>query len=218
MKQKAVIFDMDGVIADTNPYHANAFEVFLDKYHIPYSQVEFEQHMYGKHNSYIMRYFFGESLSNEDIRKLEEEKEGLFREIYADIARPVNGLPVFLESLQDHGFRLGVATSAPKANMDLVLDKLGIRHYFHSTLSSEHVTRHKPDPEVYLKSADVLHTSPQNCVVFEDSFSGITAGLHARMAVVGVLTSHTQEELPICCTYIKDYTEMDIEKVTSLLD
>lgn len=217
MKQQAVIFDMDGVIADTNPYHAEAFEAFFDKYGIGYSQEEFEQHMYGKHNSYIMQHFFKKTLSPKEIEKLEDEKEALFRKIYKDYAQPVKGLPAFLEHLRHQDFRLGVATSAPKANMDLILDTLGIRHYFQSTLSSENVTAHKPDPEVYLKSAAILNVPPQDCFVFEDSFSGITAGLRAGMTVVGVLTSHQREDLPTCSAYIKDYTDIDVDSVISLL-
>lgn len=208
---------MDGVIADTNPYHAKAFEAFFDKYHIAYSQEEFEKHMYGKHNSYIMTHFFGKPLSPNEIEKLENEKEGLFREIYKDAAKPIKGLPTFLDNLQKNGFQLGVATSAPKANMDLILDTLEIRSYFQSTLSSEHVTLHKPDPEVYLKSAEILGVHPKNCLVFEDSFSGITAGIRAEMTVVGVLTSHRREELPPCAAYIKNYTDIDVNTVISLL-
>lgn len=213
----AVIFDMDGVIADTNPYHAKAFEAFFDKYQVEYTQEAFEKHMYGKHNSYIMQHFFGRPLSPQEIGTLEAEKEGLFREIYQAVATPVGGLVDFLHDLRQHDFLLGVATSAPRANMDLVLDTLGIRDLFQSTLSSEDVKLHKPHPEVYLKSAEALQVSALQTMVFEDSFSGVTAGMAAGMAVTGVLTSHKKEELPPCAAYIRDYRDIDAATVKSLL-
>lgn len=213
----AVIFDMDGVIADTNPYHAKAFEAFFDKHKVAYTQEAFEKHMYGKHNSYIMQHFFGRPFSPQEVAHLESEKEGLFREIYQAVAAPVFGLVEFLHDLKQHNFLLGVATSAPRANMDLVLDALGIRDLFQSTLSSEDVKLHKPHPEVYLKSAEVLGVSVARAMVFEDSFSGITAGTAAGMKVTGVLTSHKKEELPPCAAYIRDYQDIDAATVLSLL-
>jgi beta-phosphoglucomutase len=78
------------------------------------------------------------------------------------------------------------------------------------------VKKHKPDPEVYLTSAMNLGVAPDQCIVFEDSFSGVSAALNAGMKVVGVLTSHTQEELPPCNFYIQDYTAMSFEKILQL--
>ena len=100
--------------------------------------------------------------------------------------------------------------------MDLVLDTLSLRHYFDSTLSSEDVTEHKPHPEVYLKSAKNLQMAPDRCLVFEDSFSGITAGQRAGMQVLGVLTSHTSEELPQCVYYLADYRDLSANKLYEL--
>lgn len=87
-----------------------------------------------------------------------------------------------------------------------------------SLLSSEDVRAYKPDPEVYLKSAQNLGVSPENCVVFEDSHSGITAAISAGAKVVGVLTSHTKDELPSCHHYIQDYRDMSLACVEQLLN
>src|SRR5690606_1908141 len=175
MDNYAVIFDMDGVIAHTNPYHTEAFKQFFDKYDVAYTLEEFEDHMYGKHNDYIMRYFFKRPLDDAEVKRLGEEKESLFREIYADHVVPVEGLPQFLDALKTAGYHIGVATSAPRANLDFIIDKLSIRAYMDAMLSSEDVTAHKPDPEIYLKSAAMLNAKPGNCVVFEDSHSGVSA-------------------------------------------
>lgn len=213
----AVIFDMDGVICHTNPYHAKAFEAFFKKYNIESSEEEFQEHMYGKHNSYIMQHFFKKPISHDELIDLEFEKEELFRIIYKDHITPIAGYLGFLEDLKNNNFKTGVATSAPKANMDLILDALNIRSKMGSILCSENVSHHKPHPEVYLKSSENLQLDPKNCVVFEDSFSGITAGLNAGMTVVAVLSTHTKEQLPVCHAYINDYTEISAEKILELL-
>jgi len=216
MKNLAVIFDMDGVIAHTNPYHAKAFEAFFDKYQIPYTDEEFEKHMYGKHNSYIFTHFFKRPVRGEELINLEKEKEGLFREIYKSEVKPIPYLPEFLNNLKDNQVKLGVATSAPRANMDLILDALDIRNFFNSTLGSENVELHKPHPEVYLKSANNLEIDPATCFVFEDSFSGVTAGLNANMNVIAVLSSHKKEDLPPCLDYIDNYKDMSVAKLIDL--
>ncbi|AIM36257.1 HAD family hydrolase [Sphingobacterium sp. SG20118] len=216
MNKYAVIFDMDGVICHTNPYHAKAFEAFFKKYNIESNEREFEEHMYGKHNSYIMQHFFKRPISPKELIDLESEKEALFRTIYKDEISPINGYLEFLEELKSNDFKTGVATSAPRQNMNLILDALDIRSKMGSLLCSEDVTLHKPHPEVYLKSADNLQVDPKNCIVFEDSFSGITAGINAGMTVVAVLSTHTKQQLPPCPAYINDYTEISVSKILEL--
>ncbi|GAB3662309.1 HAD family hydrolase [Echinicola sediminis] len=217
MENRAVIFDMDGVICHTNPYHSQAFDAFFAKRGMEASAEEYAEHMYGKPNSYIFSHFLQREIKGEELLELENEKEGLFREIYEEQVTPIPGYLEFLESLKQNGFQTGVGTSAPRANMDLIIDKLGIRTQMESFMASEDVTTHKPNPEVYLRSAQNLSTKPENCVVFEDSFSGVSAGINAGMKVVGVLSSHTKEELPPCQLYIKDYREIAVEMVLELL-
>ena len=200
-------FDMDGVICHTNPFHSIAFQAFFKRRNMNPTEAEFGEHMYGKNNSYIFSHFFGRKVDGEELLAFEDEKEGLFREIYAEHVEPIKGFLPFLETLVDNNIKLGVATSAPRTNMDLIIDKLGIRDCFKSLLASEDVTIHKPDPQVYLKSATNLNSNPNECIIFEDSYSGVTAALNAKMKVVGVLSSHSKEELPPCDHYIEEYSE-----------
>jgi beta-phosphoglucomutase len=217
MKQ-CVIFDMDGVICHTNPHHVKAFEAFFDNYQIPYSEEEFEEHMYGKHNGYIMTHFFKRPVTGEELAKLEDEKESMFREIYKDKVETIPYYLPFLNELKSNGFKTAVATSAPRANLDLIIKALGIADKMDSMMSSEDVTFHKPNPEVYLKSAERVGVSPSDCVVFEDSFSGASAAINAGMKVVGVLSTHTKEQLPPCNFYINDYSEVNVDKIIELLN
>ena len=148
---------------------------------------------------------------------MEEEKEGLFREIYANEIEPISGFMNWLEELKSNGYQTGVATSAPRANLDLIMGRLGFEPHMESIMASEDVTKHKPDPEVYLTTAANLGVEPQNCVVFEDSYSGVSAAINAGMKVVGVLSSHTKEELPPCNHHINTYGDISLSQIQTFL-
>jgi beta-phosphoglucomutase len=205
MNAKAVIFDMDGVICHTNPFHSKAFDLFFKKSNIYPSEADYKAHMYGKSNAYIFSHFLDRKIEGQELLELEYEKESLFREIYAPEVEPIAGFLEFLSILKANNIKTGVATSAPRANLDLIMGALSFENKMESIMASENVEKHKPDPEVYLTSAKNLGVEPADCIVFEDSFSGVSAGLNAGMKVVGVLSSHTKEELPPCDLYITDY-------------
>ena len=216
-KNQAVIFDMDGVICHTNPYHTKAYQKFLAKRGLHPTEEDFVQHMYGKNNRYILTHFLGREIGEEEFIALENEKEELFREIYAEEIVPIDGYLEFLDDLKAAGFKTGVATSAPASNLHLIMGALGFESKMESMLASEDVSKHKPDPEVYLKSAAKLHVPVANCVVFEDSYSGVSAAINAGMKVVGVLSSHTKEELPPCQFYIADYKNLKAKHIDEIL-
>jgi beta-phosphoglucomutase len=217
INETAVIFDMDGVICHTNPYHSIAFREFFSTRNLTPTDEEFALHMFGKSNSYILSHFLKRPIQGEELLQLEDEKEVLFRKIYEPHVTPIPGFMNFVNDLKDNGAKIGVATSAPLANLELILSKVSIREKLSSIMASEDVKKHKPDPEVYLTSAAKLGLSPKQCVVFEDSFSGVSAALNARMKVVGVLTSHTKEELPPCHLYIDNYIDLSYDQVIRLL-
>lgn len=215
---RAVIFDMDGVICHTNPYHTKAYQKFFAKRNLYPTEEDFVQHMYGKNNRYILNHFLGREIIGQEFIDLENEKEELFREIYADEIVPIPRFLEFLDELKDAGFHTGVATSAPKSNLKLIMEALGFESKMESVLASEHVKEHKPHPEVYLKSAANLGISPKNCLVFEDSHSGVSAAINAGMKVVGVLSSHTVEELPPCQMYIENYHSINVANVLEIME
>jgi beta-phosphoglucomutase len=215
---KAIIFDMDGVICHTNPFHSIAFKEFFAKRNLFPTEEDFALHMYGKNNSYILSHFLGRKIEGLELLELEDEKESLFREIYKGQVNPISGFLEFFHSLKSEGLLTGIATSAPYANLELIAGTLSLFDHMESVLASENVSKHKPHPEVYLKSSSNLQVEPDFCVVFEDSFSGVTAARNAGMKVVGVLSSHSKEELPVCDLYIEDFTQVDVESVLRLID
>lgn len=208
---------MDGVICHTNPFHSQAFKIFFEKRNLFPTEEEFMLHMYGKNNGYILSHFLGRKIEGEELADLEFEKESLFREIYQHHVDPIPGFMEFFHSIKSANLKTGVATSAPFANLELIAGRLDLFPYLESALASEQVSKHKPDPEVYLKSAFNMGVEPGNCIVFEDSFSGATAGLRAGMQVVAVLSSHSKEELPVCNYYIQDYRNLDVHAIINLI-
>lgn len=214
----AVIFDMDGVICDTNPHHSLAWKAFLKKFEIDATEDEFIAHMYGKSNSYILKYFLKRDVIGDEFIAMEFEKEALFRQLYEPEIVPIDGLLEFIDNLKANGIKTGIATSAPVENLKLILSKLPLADKMQSLLSSSDVIHHKPHPEVYLKSAANLGILPENCVVFEDSHSGVSAGKAAGAKVVGVLSTYKKEELPVCDDYIVNYVGMNYQKIKSLFE
>lgn len=213
----AVIFDMDGVIVHTNPTHDVAWRIFLARHGAAATDEELQEHMYGKHNSHILSYFLKRPLSKDEIAQLQFEKEAIFRELYRPIAQPLNGLLALLDDLKLNQVKTGIATSAPVENLNLILEVLPLRPQMESLLSEADVTRYKPDPEIYLKSAAILGVPVAQCVVFEDSISGVQAGLNAGMKVVGVTTTYAPHQLPPCQAYVLDYENIGYDFVQQIL-
>lgn len=215
-KPIAALFDMDGVIVHTNPYHKKAFKIFLEKHNVSLTDEELKEHVYGRTNAEIFPYIFKDEYTEEKGEEWANEKESLFRELYKNDAKPVPGLVNFLEELKNAGIKSAVGTSAPVENLDFVMEALDLRKYFDAFLHSADVSEGKPNPEIYLKAADRLNTNPDSCVVFEDSIAGVKAGINAGMKVVAVATTHSAEEFEGSHLVIKDFEEFTVEKLYSL--
>ena len=211
----AFIFDMDGVIVDSNPTHKIALKQFCKKLGYDLSETDLREKIYGRTNRDWLLNLFGQ-LDEQTIRKYADEKEALFRQLYIDI-KPVNGLLPFLDKLDSLDISRAIATSAPRANVDFTLKKTNTGKYFKTILDDSFVTEGKPNPQIYLKSASALGFDPQNCIVFEDSLSGVQAGKDAGCKVVGITTTHTREELAETDFIIDDFENLEPESLISLL-
>lgn len=216
---KAVIFDMDGVIVDTNPHHRIAWREYYQRYGKTLSDEDFVQHVSGKHNDDILSHLFaGQALSPDEAKRLAHEKEALFRELYEHDITPVPGLVPFLQSLKAANIRTAVATSAPIENLDFVMDALGIRSYFDVLLNESMVSHPKPDPEIYQKAMSLLGVEPGDSVIFEDSMTGIQAAKAAGALVVGMATTQSPDELwPFVDDVAHDFTNMNVDRLEKLV-
>lgn len=205
----AVIFDMDGVIIDSNPTHKIALQQFCHKYGFHLTDEELLSRVYGRTNNEWITNLFGRELTDRELNDLGEEKEMIFRELYKDIIKPLDGLQSFLEQLDAHDIPRAIGTSAPRSNVDFVLKHTGLEKFFTIILDQSDVKHGKPDPEIYLKVAARLKLPPAQCIVFEDSLSGIISAQKAGTRVVGVATTHTLRELSHTNLAIKDFVGLD---------
>lgn len=184
----ALIFDMDGVVIDSNPAHREVWAKFNRRYGLETTEA-MQQRMYGKRNDEIVRDFFGDHLSSQEVARRGAAKERLYRETIAGRVEQmlVPGLRAFLQ--EHNGAAMAVATNAEPENVALVLDQGGIRQYFRAIVDGHQVRKPKPDPEIYRLAARRLGAAEANCIVFEDSTSGVQAARAAGMRIVGLLTT-----------------------------
>ena len=188
-----LIFDMDGVLLDSNPAHREAWVAYNRGFGVETTE-EMLERMYGRRNDQIIRDFFGCGLSQEEVMRRGADKEKLYRQMIGPRIEQmlVPGLRPFLD-----GYRrapLALATNAEPENVYFLLDRAKLRDYFRVVVDGHQVSRPKPDPEIYLRAAEWLEIAPANAIVFEDSHSGVEAARSAGMRVIGVRT--TYEYLP----------------------
>lgn len=198
----AMALDMDGVILDSNPLHVAAWMEYNRRFGIDAGEARMER-MYGRRNDEIVRDFFGPRLNAEQIAAHGAAKEKLYREMLAPIL-PETLVPGVRDFLRRHADKpVALATNAEPANVDFVLDRGGLRPYFRVVVDGHQVRHPKPHPEIYLRAAGLLSVAPGNCIVFEDSFSGIAAARAAGARIVGLRTTH--RELPDTDLEIDDF-------------
>lgn len=194
--KKAALFDMDGTLVDNTLAHMRAFEIFCARYGVTGWKEKLSQ-AFGMGNDDIMRLIMPAELIRErSLASLAEEKEAIYREIYAPEIHPVKGLVPLLESLRAAGVRCAVGSSGCRANVDFVLEKCRIGEFFDARISGDRVTRCKPDPEIYLTAAAALGMASADCVVFEDAKAGIESARRAGVGrVVALATTLPREVL-----------------------
>jgi len=203
---EAAIFDLDGVIVDNDDFHRQAFFKLCASYNLILTENEYKSKVIGGTNEVIMVKLFGE-LDQHEIQQRAIKKESMYRELYLPHIKPLGGLIQLLDELVSENIPCAIGSNAPLQNIDFVLDQLSLRKYFQAIVHPALGLKGKPDPAIFLKASELLGKHPSECVVFDDSKTGLLAGIAAKMKVVGVLTTHKKEELPNCDLYINDFHE-----------
>ena len=218
MNPFGIIFDMDGVIVDSNPAHKESLQQFVKSHGYTLDEQQLKEKIFGRNNrEWIPMLFADRTLTPAEISRYADEKEQLFRDLYRDAVAPLPGLRDFLDQLQAATIPYAIATSAPRANVDFVLDHTGLTRYFTTILHEAHFERGKPHPEIYQRATAALRLEPTRCVVFEDSLSGITAARRAGCPVVGVTTTHAAGELAGTLFTVADFTHLQWESIAACL-
>ena len=190
----AAIFDMDGTLLHNMPLHVQAFAAFIERRGLNLPSPGIAASLIGRRNSEIMPVLLGRDLTPDELDALSEEKEGIYRDMLADVV-PLPGLAQFLDILSARDIAIGLATSAPLGNVAPTLNALGVAGRFASVTLGTDVIHGKPAPDIFLEAARRLNHAPANCIVFEDSFAGIAAARAAGMRCVALATTHDAAEL-----------------------
>jgi len=191
---KAVVWDMDGVIANTAPYHLKAWQHVFRKRGASFTEPEFRR-KFGQRNDTIIKAALGSDLTVKEVDGIADEKEKYFRQLISQNIKPLPGAVDLLVSLREHGFSLALASSAPTENIQLVLKGLGIVSYFDAIVWGREVAEGKPSPQGFLLAAKKLRVAPKNCVVIEDAVAGVAVAKRAGMRCIAVTNTNPGEAL-----------------------
>jgi len=194
MTNLAVIFDMDGVLIDSYHAHFVGWARLYDELRLPYSEAEFALD-FGRTSRDILKRRFGDDLTDEKIRELDERKESLFRDSLREHFPAMDGAVELIDALAADGVPLAVGSSGPPENIQLCLEKLGRRDAFAAVVTGSDVTRGKPDPQVFELAAHRLGVAARRCVVVEDATHGIEAANRAGMKSVALIGTTTRDAL-----------------------
>ncbi len=183
--QSAVIWDMDGTLVDTGELHFQAWVKMAAKINKPFSRDDFNR-TFGLRNPEIIPQIFGDEHDDAEIERIGNHKEAMYREEAKLGVELLPGARILLQALHEAGFKQAVGSSAPRDNLELILEMTGSHQFFAATASMEDVSSGKPDPEVFLKAAEKIGVRPQACVVIEDAPAGVMAAKAGGMKCVGV--------------------------------
>jgi beta-phosphoglucomutase len=211
---KAVLWDLDGTLVDSADLHWLAWRAVMAEEGLPVTHEQFV-HSFGKRNDLILSGWLGEAADPEWLRRLSEEKETRFRALVrARGVEPLPGVRDWVARLHEEGWVQAIATSAPRLNLETLVDAMRMRQFFGADVAAEDVTHGKPDPEVFLVAARRLGAEPHRSVVVEDAPTGIEAGRRAGMRTVGVSLLHP---LPAADIYVGTLPELPADAFDTLL-
>ena len=213
----AAIFDWDGVIIDSAPLHERSWHRLAQEIGKSVAPGSFRRG-FGMRNEQIIPEIHAWSADRSEINQLSDRKEELYRDLVRDSGiQPLPGVTAWIECLKQAGVPRVVASSTHRANIDLILEAMGLADAFDAIVSAEDVILGKPDPEVFLEAAARVKMPPSKSVVFEDAHVGIRAARAAGMQVIAVATTHLAGELAQADLVVARLDELSIKQMLDLV-
>jgi HAD superfamily hydrolase (TIGR01509 family) len=203
----AVLWDLDGTLVDTKEFHYRSWALALPEFGYPFPADRF-QRSFGMNNSGVLEVFLGRPVEPELVDAISTRKEILFRKLLHGNVQALPGVQAWLDRLQGWGARQAVATSAPPANIEVMLDELGIGPYFDAVVSGYELPS-KPDPAVFLRAAEKVGVSPLACIVMEDAVAGVRAARRAGMRCIAVASTNPPAALHDADLVVERWDQLD---------
>ena len=222
---RAVIFDFDGVITDSEVLHLRAFNKVLARYNIEIKEEVYYKEYLGFTDLDCFKSVVNKNklgLNSEQIRNLIKQKNQVFEELAATEATIFGGVPEFLQMLTENKIRRAICSGALLVDIQPILDKSQLGHFFEEIVSAEHIEKGKPDPEGFLLALKKLNKDSQNpiaaneCVVIEDSHWGLEAAIAAGMHTVGITNTYNPGQLSMAETIVASLSELTIDDLRKL--
>lgn len=203
---QAVLWDLDGVLVDSARFHFEAYRDLLGSLGRSLAEEEFQQ-LFGQRNEEILRRLLGPGLSDEEIARLGQRKEELFRAQIQGRVEALPGAEDLVRRLNRAGLRQAIVSSTPHQNIKLVLASLNLNGHFDAVVGAEDVQRGKPDPQGFLLGAQRLGVEPRQCVVLEDAPKGVAAAKAAGMLCIAVATTRPTVSLTAADLVVPSLTD-----------
>lgn len=216
-KLEAVLFDMDGVIIDSEPLWSEAERVLLARRNLRYSP-ELKAVMMGRDSREAVGYLIEHYRLDESLEEVIEERNRLIAELFREHLQPMPHALELVRAVHVLGIKTGLVSSSPIQLVYLAMAKLGITDLFDFILSGDQVKRGKPAPDIYLTAAGRLGVSPGKCLVIEDAPNGVAAAKAAGMCCLAIGTSASETELAAADKVVSGLAGVDLVALQELIE
>ncbi|PDH53767.1 MAG: hypothetical protein CNC90_03345 [Cryomorphaceae bacterium MED-G11] len=211
---KGIIFDMDGTIVDSLPYHYEAWKIFFNENKVENFSEKLNEYK-GGGTLDLMRTVYGNQYSKKELKKMSEDKEKIFRKIYKGEIKQILGFKNFLDELKSKDIMVGLASNAIRKNVSMIINELEIYDYFDSIICGDEVINGKPNPEMFNETIDRFNINKDECLIFEDSLEGVLAAKNSGVKVIGITSSSSNKVLKDagCVMSISDYLDFKLSDI-----
>jgi len=191
--KKGIIFDMDGTIVDSLPYHYKAWKIFFRENKVENFSEKLKEYK-GGGTLDLMTAVYGDKYSRNELKIMTDDKEIIFRQIYKNNVEPIKGFMKMFEFIKSKKILVGLASNAIRKNVKMILNELKIYEEFDSIICGDEVKKGKPNPEMFDETVNRFKLKKKECLIFEDSVEGVSAAVNSKVDVIGI-TSGTSGEL-----------------------
>tara|TARA_B110000858_G_scaffold175825_1_gene209537 strand:+ start:1267 stop:1914 length:648 start_codon:yes stop_codon:yes gene_type:complete len=209
-----IIFDMDGTMVDSLPYHHEAWKIFFNENKVENFSEKLKDYK-GGGTLDLMKAVYGDRYSLKELKKMSDEKEMIFRRIYKGKIKPIKGFKNFLIDIKSKNILVGLASNAIRKNVSMIVNELEIYDHFDSIICGDEVINGKPNPEMFNETINRFNIDKSECLIFEDSLEGVLAAKNSEIKVIGITSSSSNKVLTSagCVTSISDYLNFKLADI-----